>query len=401
MNEKNKTIILLTTTIVICTLAILMVFNKKGKNLKGEAKMITYTTSYSDLGITSMNEEGLLNFSDASSGKTVILCDKPNCKHNDYNCNGKIDGLGELAVIYNDMLFFTEVEEGNHILYRANPNGGNKKALVNLGRLQDNSSAIIYDNYIIMGYRKQYIYEEYSPVEAGMLDQPIVGLAIINLKNNNVTYLPEKVAYDSNIRKLHIYNNKIYYSYEYLGVKIDFMDFDNLDFDYIYENSYFEIYSYDMKTGVESLLYKEQGKTVEEFSGEYAFISEKLSDSYDSYCIYSYNLLTEEKEKIIDECRYPYCYGDGERIIYHGLAPNGVEVKDKTINHFYYYDMASKESFYIGECNQEEVSAIVAIFEEYIYITYGPEFEEVNTASIHKSDFYKGDFDKKTQLHIY
>ena len=80
MKKNRKLIILLVAIILIFLLVFFLVLKNKRKDFTGKVKGDPFT-SYSDLGITRFIDDDLLQFSDAATGKKIVLCDKPNCKH--------------------------------------------------------------------------------------------------------------------------------------------------------------------------------------------------------------------------------------------------------------------------------------------------------------------------------
>lgn len=397
MKKNRKFIILLLAIIVIVLVVLLMVSKKKKEDFTGKVKIDNFT-AYSDLGTTSLNEDSLLQFCDAASGEKIILCDKPNCNHNNNDCNALFGYYPlHLSAIYNDKLYLVmEGEDYQSYLYEADVNGSNRKEILSLDCFSFSSYSLIVDNYLIMEYGKDYEVEDADSGEMGMLENPISGIAIINLKEREVDYIPEKDDYSGGIQKIHMYEDKVYYDYSFMDVEYDFLDYENIDDDYIMAHSFYRIYSYDVKTGTESIIYEGQDKYIEDFNENYAF----LSNYNENDNIYAFNLLNQEEELIIEENKYSNCIADGDRIVYVGYPQDGGEVEEDLYSHFYYYDMVSKESYYIGSANNEEIVNIDMCLGDYFYLFYllsddEAMFEgEVGVGCITKDDFYKGNFDK-------
>lgn len=82
-----------------------------------------------------------LRYIDYSSNKDVVVCDKPNCKHGDEDCNGYYGALSNNNFItslfdYKDKLYITYIENDTNIagvssvtLYEQDFSGNNRKAL--------------------------------------------------------------------------------------------------------------------------------------------------------------------------------------------------------------------------------------------------------------------------------
>lgn len=398
MKKNRKFIILLLAVIVIFSVVFLVVFKKKREDFTGKVKVDLFA-SYSDLGIINLNEENLLQFRDAASGEKIVLCDKPNCKHDNNECNALFkDYYVHLSAIYNDKLYIVmQGEDFNSILYEADVNGSNRKEILSLGKVDFSSKSLFLDNYLLMEYRIGYDLENVDSGEMRKLEKPISGLAIINIKKQEVDYIPEKVEYDGGITKIHMYEDKVYYEYVFMDVEYDFMDHENIDFDYLADHTFHRIYSYDVKTGTESIVYEGQDIFVEEFNENYAF----LTKTKENENIYALNLSNQKEELIIEENLYDYCCVDGERIVYLGYPQNdaeAVEAEEDLYSHFYYYDMVSKESYYIGSSNRNKIDTIEMFLGDYAYLYYlltdGEEMNEIGDGCITKDDFYKGNFDK-------
>ena len=88
-----------------------------------------------------------------------------------------------------------------------------------------------------------------------------------------------------------MYEDKVYYEYVFMDVEYDFMDHENIDFDYLADHSFHRIYSYDVKTGTESIVYEGQDLYVKEFNENYAF----LTKTKENENIYALNLSNQKK----------------------------------------------------------------------------------------------------------
>lgn len=84
-----------------------------------------------------------------------------------------------------------------------------------------------------------------------------------------------------------------------------------------------------------------------------------------------------------------------------GYPQNEVEDVDEEedlYSHFYYYEMVSKESYYIGSANNNNICLIEMFLGDYVDIYYsipnGEIMNEIGLGCITKDDFYKGNFDK-------
>ena len=55
-------------------------------------------------------KRNVLYFLDSKTGKSVVVCNKANCKHNTENCNAYIFGLGSSMLYYEDKLYISEFD---------------------------------------------------------------------------------------------------------------------------------------------------------------------------------------------------------------------------------------------------------------------------------------------------
>lgn len=397
MKKNRKIIILLSAIIVIVSVVLLIVFKNKREDFTGKVKG-HLMASYSDLGITNLNDDDLLQFCDAATGEKIVLCDKPNCKHDNNDCNALFkDYAVHLSAIYNDRLFIViEEEDRNFVLYEADVNGSNRKKFVTLGKLQGSFDYLFLDNYLIIQYSKTYDMENIDSVAMELLEEPISGVAIINLKEQEVDYIPEKTDYEGGIQRIHMYEDKVYYSYLYMDIEYDFLDFENIDFDYVANHTFYRIYSYDISSGTESTLYEGQNIYVEEINEEYAIIREYMNEK--NVRIYAFNLLNQEEELIIEGRIYGNCIIDGDKLVYLSYSSEDVEAEEELSHFFYYYDLISKESFYIGVAKKDVIASTELFLGDYAYILYDDEIGDCRPGCIPKEDFYKGDFDKVIKL---
>ena len=79
---------------------------------------------FSDTGYYFLSAEGLLHYTDLSSGTTVSLCPKVGCSHEDpETCEGHIGGSGRNMYFWNDGLYYLGNDVYGTHLYRRNADG--------------------------------------------------------------------------------------------------------------------------------------------------------------------------------------------------------------------------------------------------------------------------------------
>lgn len=117
--------------ILIAAAAVLLLSCGKNKDKTTMADKVSMSggIAYSQHGVSFFKNNKMLYYVDKESGKKIYLCDKPNCTHDNKDCNAYVEGLTNTApVIYNDRLYFIVMEDGfTRSVYEADPNGTNRK----------------------------------------------------------------------------------------------------------------------------------------------------------------------------------------------------------------------------------------------------------------------------------
>jgi|GEM_PF-614282 len=396
--KSKKKIIYISFSLITILIVIIVVFIYyiKVNDIRMTGKVRVHSIfAYTDQGIT-YNMDKFFRYVDASSGKAVVLCDKPHCRHIDSTCNAYKDFHLRGLAIYNGKLFYVKEENDRTLtVYKADTNSTNRKAIVKLKELQNNTAAVYMDNYLLYAYRNSFIYDDDSVGPVGELEKPSAGLAIINLHKRKVVYVPEKADYDATILHPYLYDNKIYYLYLYLDVKIDYTkDIAAIDQDYINNHTYYRIYCYDIATNSETVIFEGKNISLEDYSESKAFIVESSGD-YNR--IYSLDLLTQEKNLLIEENadKSLRCFADGDRIIYYSYKRND----NSSRYHYYYYDLVSQSKVEIGE--SDYFAVISEIVNDKIYLSfYDQSSGELQLGYIMKDDFYAFKFDKAVPLKL-
>ena len=79
---------------------------------------------FSDTGYYFLSSEGLLHYTDLSSGTTVSLCPKVGCHHEDSEiCDGRIGGGGKNMFFWSDGLYYLDSDAYGFHLFRRNADG--------------------------------------------------------------------------------------------------------------------------------------------------------------------------------------------------------------------------------------------------------------------------------------
>lgn len=145
--KKKLLIIFALIVLVVAGFVIFFMFKSKNKVEEGVTSIVSTLHTETDDGVFYVynsyghDVEFRLRYIDYASNKDVVVCDKPNCKHNDENCNGYYGTLSNNNFItgmfdYNDKLYVTYIENDTNIagvssftLYEQDFSGNNRKAL--------------------------------------------------------------------------------------------------------------------------------------------------------------------------------------------------------------------------------------------------------------------------------
>lgn len=172
-----------------------------------------------------INEDNkIITYTDIESGKSMPLCNKPDCAHSDVSCNANIPGSFGLEFIYyykNNLYMFGT--EGNfYKIIQADANGANRKEIVSFNGYRAMSSKIASSDSIYFIYNKNSklpdgetnTSESYSSMENEYPQQLEIAKFDFNTKKVTTVYtFPNR--YQSIIILHNIDNDNIYYEYQY------------------------------------------------------------------------------------------------------------------------------------------------------------------------------------------
>ena len=161
------------------------------------------TESYSDKGIISVGDDGLMHFTDAVSKETTVICDKANCEHEPYDesanpdpiCNGYTLGVpvpvSSILMVVDSIYFWgTHADDKGEMqdleIYRADLNGDNKKKIATVPHSTEYQclSAASDGRYLVIGYTVDY--ERKESGELVELDRSEGGIIILDLRDNSI-----------------------------------------------------------------------------------------------------------------------------------------------------------------------------------------------------------------------
>ena len=172
-----------------------------------------------------INEDNkFITYTDIETGKSMPLCNKPDCTHSDDSCNAKVpDPFGlEFIYYYKNNLYMFGTEENSYKIIQADANGSNRKEVASFEGYDTRSSKIASSNSIYFTYSKDSGLPEdgtntsgtYSSMENEFPKQLVLAKFDFTTKKAITIYTFPK-RYQSNIIIYSIDNDNIYYKYQY------------------------------------------------------------------------------------------------------------------------------------------------------------------------------------------
>lgn len=158
--------------IFICLLSCLLIellvfFIRNNRNTANENyfyDLTDPTCSYSENTVLYLDGSNILHLIDTSSGKDIIYCDKPNCKHEPYSkdnpdpsCPAAFMGQCAGPVLFNGHLYIIgDLTDGRDMmtqyLYEMDSDGENRKKASVLHNVQSVKQVLYRDKYVIGSY---------------------------------------------------------------------------------------------------------------------------------------------------------------------------------------------------------------------------------------------------------
>lgn len=354
---------------------------------------------------------------DYKNNSEVYACGQANCSHNvaDYkmgkiNCNAIIEGEVKYPFLYEDKLYYFVENADGESLWQSNTDGTQKEKVID-------TEFQLYDGTFVMAKGKVYVssditeeidYNEHSSslftVESEVYE--------IDLKEKSIKQITNFGRKASIIcRTIQYFENKLYIkcstsdnTYEQAGFKNDNEYLEWLtseDFTYAEDIERFgkkeNYYVYDLETAKTTILDIDFESNFEPYKGI------KNMDSYEiicvqgskifyldpvvaNYTIYSYDLETNKREKIISKFQISYIYRgdkiyitsvDMDKSTKNELVPSAdlnTEPKyyifDVNKNELIQQDYGEKGKFlYVVDTNQDGLLAYITTYDErYVFI---------------------------------
>lgn len=125
-----------------------------------------------------------LRFLDVSTGECMPLCGKPNCMHDDADCNASVRSHSTLGFIrlmlYNNRLFWIEAEPPEYILYSIKPDGTDRRRVLTIDKdmyslAYGKGTAEIHDGVLYICGRSDHISDGIPSSVCVVFSQPLNG----------------------------------------------------------------------------------------------------------------------------------------------------------------------------------------------------------------------------------
>lgn len=255
MKIKTKQWIILSVVIVVIGLivgGVLLFQNRNSGAPDGAARLyhqFPSTKFATENGLYYSNTSGFLRFYDFASGEDVLVCNKPNCKHQiwydttpeERRCNAYPAGI--TGFIANDQLYIMEKDENltHMILIRS---ALDRSGQVQVAEIESDImlSMVVKDNMLYLPCIKMVteIGEDGMPIGTGEND---TWMYTINLESGEMTEaIPTRRNYVAELRAIGVEGDIIYLSYGYSEQKNESNSFDPTHY-------HSELYIYNMETG--------------------------------------------------------------------------------------------------------------------------------------------------------
>ena len=168
-----------------------------------------------------IDSQARLNFFDFSIMDSVLICSKPNCRHDTHDCSSY--GMDIDPFIYNGNIYFFEADSYmkkdkpvyNMNFVRADIDGTNRKVLLTLEDMEDSSDCLLIGSTLYFGMRT-HGYTDLSLDHS----EPTAKLFSYDLESGQLSELfSMKKGYSCAIQIDGEYNGDIYFTVSYLEEK--------------------------------------------------------------------------------------------------------------------------------------------------------------------------------------
>jgi hypothetical protein len=376
---------LIAVAIVLAALATAWILMQSHK--KGDAQTDGSLRYYNQMGGFGVETEdgfyyminGFLYFYDFNAKEDVVVCNKPNCKHEEWisstpdeqRCNAYTSSWGSGFVCDDQLYILAMSEDSSSVLEltRSNLDRSGQEVIAEIA--SDFSTIFAVKDHAMYLTNTVILLEENDegiPVSTGESD---TGLLSIDLQSGNVREVGErKTGYSGELRMLGTVGDKIYLAYYYSEEYIDST--------YIAEDRsvfHSQLYAFDVNTGI----YEPVDFDLDEDMLPYSVADNKLftqkSAEGSSFDMHAWNLETGES-KFVATAQNIHGYFDGQ-LIY------------QADDLYYCYDVNKGDTTQINETVVSEFY-VRHDADEYFYgARIIPDSNSVN-ALILKEDYYNG-----------
>lgn len=237
----------------------------------------------------------LMTFYDFKLGKSIPICDRPNCRHNSKECKAYLmNGFRSGAGVYRNHLYFFDTEDSEFPLYQADRTGNNRKVAARLNKNQTYSGGVSVSMPMYFIEDQLLLLMEYMEVT----EESVLGE---NGEAEDFESFWQIVSIDLNSGKTEIIKEPV--KREMNGDIAEIRDYADGKILYSLENS---IFAFDLKTKREEQVLEWQDETVSydgclKSNGKMYYHVAESKDGESVTCLYEKDLERKEERCIAEE----------------------------------------------------------------------------------------------------
>lgn len=219
MQVRAKKIVGIIVLAVIILLAVLF-FLYRSSQTSGEALDNWFCSSsfgnwnYSDDGMFFYGSDGISYF-DASSGKSVFICTKAGCQHEEESCPAKVEAIYCSGIVYDGNKLYYVSSSGDQDykslnLTECDINGENRKKLADFPDIQSPTAVAYYQEYVVVAYENGFDLEK-----SENLWNREAGIYVYNRTTEKGEVIYSEKAGENSILSLTVIEGEIYFCRNY------------------------------------------------------------------------------------------------------------------------------------------------------------------------------------------
>src|SRR5690625_3525964 len=373
--------------LIICLcLFLISCSNKSGQTDSHSIAMPLEKLGISEHGILTVIDD-VLWFHDFESGNKIVLCNKPNCTHQPFSwdknpnptCNAVLPNgdLFDAVGMYNDHVYIFSSGEFNHsIVYQENLDGTGRESIAEFDWQVDKFDQMTFkDNQAFFIAVQEILDEEGQPINH---DRNYIVMSL-DLDTGKTTELTElKHDHYGRIHNLKVYDDRLYYAYEYYDDEMDWSDDDAIEKvdDYIH----YSLYKVDLSSQQEELV-MDLGNAEE---GIFTDMDEDnlYFSSKDRTKVLSVSLKDLTSETLFEGSEISLAPKVGNGLLY-----SQHNIYDGTL---YYYDFSTKKSIMIQRPSEREESHPILTYGDWIITVAKLEDGDYYDVGIKINDYLEG-----------